>query len=99
MKVFKFGGASVKDPKGVKNVAAILHSFPPQPLVIVISAMGKTTNALEKILSLFKAGQNHRPELASLVKYHTDIIDALFSADNTVKSEVQKIFDTLEDAL
>lgn len=53
MKVFKFGGASVKDAESVKNVAAILKIFPNDELVIVISAMGKTTNALEKLTDSF----------------------------------------------
>jgi len=50
MKVFKFGGASVKDAAAVKNIASILHNYAPKQLVIVVSAMGKTTNALEKVL-------------------------------------------------
>ena len=48
MKVFKFGGASVKDAAGVRNLAAIVQNYPDQ-LVIVVSAMGKTTNALEEL--------------------------------------------------
>ena len=46
MKIFKFGGASVKDAESVRNLASIVKSFP-DDLVIVVSAMGKTTNALE----------------------------------------------------
>ncbi len=49
MKVFKFGGASVKDADSVKNVAAILTKFQKEKLLVVVSAMGKTTNALEKV--------------------------------------------------
>ena len=49
MKVFKFGGASVKDAAAVKNVASIIQKFPNDKLVIVISAMGKVTNALEDL--------------------------------------------------
>ena len=52
MKVFKFGGASVKDAAAVKNVSAILARYPNQKLVVVVSAMGKTTNALEELLTL-----------------------------------------------
>jgi aspartate kinase len=48
MKVFKFGGASVKDATSVKNVAAILNEYKQEQLFVVISAMGKTTNALEE---------------------------------------------------
>ena len=49
MQVFKFGGASVKDADGIKNLAAILKLQHPNNLLIVVSAMGKTTNALEKL--------------------------------------------------
>ena len=48
LKVFKFGGASVKDVEGVKNMAAILQKYTGEPLVIVVSAMGKSTVKLEK---------------------------------------------------
>ena len=50
MKVFKFGGASVKDAAGVRNVANVLKHFPNDDLLIVVSAMGKTTNALEEVV-------------------------------------------------
>ncbi|MCB0783127.1 MAG: aspartate kinase, partial [Flavobacteriales bacterium] len=49
MKVFKFGGASVKDAEGVRNVAQVLRHFPDDELLVVVSAMGKTTNALEEV--------------------------------------------------
>ena len=51
MKVFKFGGASVKDAEGVKNVATVLQKTAEQDLLVVISAMGKMTNALEIVVS------------------------------------------------
>ena len=50
MKVFKFGGASVKDAHSVKNVVKIILSHPNDSLVIVVSAMGKMTNAFESLL-------------------------------------------------
>jgi aspartate kinase len=50
MKVFKFGGASVNSVDRIKNLAAILHDYPGQKLVVIVSAMGKTTNALEKVV-------------------------------------------------
>lgn len=56
MQVFKFGGASVNSVERVKNVADILQSYKDQPLLIVVSAMGKTTNALEKVAEAFYAG-------------------------------------------
>ena len=53
MKVFKFGGASVKDAKSIRNIASILSLYDNDKLAIVISAMGKTTNLLEKIVNCF----------------------------------------------
>lgn len=61
MKVFKFGGASVKDPESIHNVGNILASHAHEKLVIVVSAMGKTTNALEKVVNAYMNGQ---PEIA-----------------------------------
>jgi len=80
MRVFKFGGASVKDAAAVKNVAAILQLFPNEKLVVVISAMGKTTNALERIT---EATFSNRAAIESLIaeikKYHFDILEELFN--------------------
>ena len=53
MQIFKFGGASVKDAEGVKNVAEVLKQFSNQKICVVISAMGKTTNALEKLANAY----------------------------------------------
>lgn len=57
MKVFKFGGASVNSVERIKNLAAILQHYHSEKLLIVISAMGKTTNALEKVTEAFYAGK------------------------------------------
>ncbi len=58
MKVFKFGGASINSAERIKNVGDILRLYPNQPILIIISAMGKTTNALEKVVNAFYAGNN-----------------------------------------
>jgi len=57
MKVFKFGGASVNSVERIKNVAEILRHYPNEELVIIISAMGKITNALEKVVQVFYEGK------------------------------------------
>ena len=59
MKVYKFGGASVKDAEGVRNVARILESNKKEKVLVIISALGKTTNALEKVVDaiLNKSGE------------------------------------------
>src|SRR5690242_21617156 len=57
MKVFKFGGASVNSIDRIKNVGAILQQYKDQKILVVISAMGKTTNALEKVVEAFYNGK------------------------------------------
>ena len=81
MKVFKFGGASVRDAAAVKNICRIIEMFPPQKLVVVVSAMGKTTNALERILALAHGEKDLSPEWDPLVEYHENIVADLFGGE------------------
>jgi aspartate kinase len=80
MRVFKFGGASVKDSASVRNVASIIHKYGQGPLVVVVSAMDKTTNALEQLTALFMAGR--KEEMLSLYQkiksFHLGIASELF---------------------
>lgn len=69
MNIFKFGGASVNSVERIKNMASILQHYPNQNLVIIISAMGKTTNALEKVVDAFFAhNQAQALELFNTIK-------------------------------
>jgi aspartate kinase len=69
MKVFKFGGASVQQTEKIQNVANIIRSYPDQPILIVVSAMGKTTNALEKVAEAFFEGRKDEAlKLFELIK-------------------------------
>src|SRR6478752_517442 len=69
MKVFKFGGASVQQTEKIQNVANIIRSYPDQQILIVISAMGKTTNALEKVTDAFFEGrQEEALQLFEVIK-------------------------------
>jgi aspartate kinase len=99
MKVFKFGGASLKDAKGVKNVASIIASQARHDLLVVVSAMGKTTDMLERILAAAAAGQDYRVALEELKTYHHDIIDDLFQKPISVLREVDLHFADLESEL
>jgi aspartate kinase len=96
MKVFKFGGASVKDVSGVKNVAIILQLYVGSPLVVVVSAMGKTTNALEDILNRHRNHLDHSAELAHLKHFHASIMSGLFPAEHPVFKTVSDLFFELE---
>ncbi|MFY0605169.1 MAG: aspartate kinase [Cyclobacteriaceae bacterium] len=73
MRIFKFGGASVRDADGVKNLLKIVESCQDQPLVVVVSAMGKSTNQLEKMASLAYAGEPYAQELDSFVTIHESL--------------------------
>jgi aspartate kinase len=78
IKIFKFGGASVKDADAVRNMTAIVERFSGDDLVIVVSAMGKTTNALEKVHRARFEGQAYASDLKGISDYHLAIIDSLF---------------------
>lgn len=75
MKVFKFGGASISSVEKIRNVAAILQDHQNEKLMVIISAMGKTTNALEKVAEAFYAGKKEEAiELFQQIKYaHNDV--------------------------
>lgn len=79
MKIFKFGGASVKDDIGVRNLALILNDFS-EELVIVISAMGKTTNALEQLAKNYFTGNSKEllRNVDGIKKFHFELIESLF---------------------
>lgn len=99
MKVFKFGGASVRNISGVENVATILQSTAASPLLVVVSAMGKTTNALERILNQYRNSLDHTPELSFLKHFHASIMEGLFRKDHPVFGEVESLFHELESKL
>src|SRR5688572_31897634 len=79
MQVFKFGGASVKDAAAFRNVSFIMqkHSVSGK-LLVVVSAIGKTTNALETIFSAAHSGQDFTAEFSSLKTYHFSVARELF---------------------
>jgi aspartate kinase len=93
MLVFKFGGASVKDADGIVNLANVVKKYDGNQILIVVSAMGKTTNALEK---LTKAYVDQDDEVHSIFdeikKYHYDIIEQLFDNSDAIFNEVANTF-------
>src|SRR5690349_10943809 len=99
MRVFKFGGASVKDVRGVRNVALFFHSNTEPLAFIVISAMGKTTNALESVLNKFREGADYTGELSTLKHFHATIMEELFPAGHSVFGLIDQLFAELESNL
>tara|TARA_B100000674_G_scaffold476225_1_gene470159 strand:- start:452 stop:1690 length:1239 start_codon:yes stop_codon:yes gene_type:complete len=94
MIVYKFGGASVKDAAGVRNVVSILQAESDVNLMIVISAMGKTTNALEAIVNAYYSGD--APSLDSVKQYHFDIMTQLFERNHPIYDKVNNLFVEIE---
>ena len=105
MLVFKFGGASVKDAKAIRNVSNILNDYKEEKIIVVFSAMGKSTNLLEKI-NLAISNKN-KVEFKKLTKelsdFHFLILNDLFPSSShpvqeTIKfkmKELEALFDQL----
>jgi aspartate kinase len=99
MKVYKFGGASVKDAEGIKNLTKIVKSETGD-LVIVVSAFGKTTNALEKVLKAWLSNDEKYNELLNqLYSGHLSVIRDLFGEATEAKGKIDVTFALLRDYL
>jgi aspartate kinase len=99
MQVFKFGGASVRDAAAVKNLASILKKYS-RPLIVVVSAMGKTTNAMEEVLSHFFSQDGKTDEsFQRVLNYHMQIVNELFPRGHSVYAEIENVFSLLQAKL
>jgi aspartate kinase len=97
MRIFKFGGASVKDAEAIQNVGKLIQANGDQPLVVVISAMGKTTNRLEELLQAqLDGGSNTKDILEDLKKFHFDILAELMDDWKRYFYEIDNLFVELE---
>lgn len=102
MIVFKFGGASVKSADGVRNIVEILRHYDQEEILVVVSAMGKTTNALERVIEHYASGSDTEleNEYIELRHYHLGIVEGLFDqADHPVFEAVEKLFMKLRERL
>ncbi len=99
MNVFKFGGASVKDEAGVRNVGRVLRHFPDDDLVIVVSAMGKTTNALEEVVWAYRAGRPTQALIDRLRSGHLEILSAVAPAHRQAIADLSGDFAAVEHIL
>ena len=83
MRIFKFGGASVKDAEGVKNLVKVLKQTGHDNVLVIVSAMGKTTNALEKVIhNYFNNTKELQSSIQDIKKYHNAILLDLFESDS-----------------
>jgi aspartate kinase len=98
MKVFKFGGASVKNAEAVRNVGKVLNSFANEQLLVVVSAMGKSTNALELLAQAYFEQKEEKYEIYEQVKiFHDEIIKGLLIANTSnTYDDIENLFIELE---
>jgi len=98
MKVYKFGGASVKDADSVRNVLRVIQHHQDDHLLVVISAMGKTTNAMEAVVNAyFEKGDAWEKALKEVKVYHRDIMYDLFGDYmHAIFQTAEKIYDYIE---
>lgn len=97
MKVYKFGGASVKDAEGIRNISQLLLNEGVESLTIVVSAMGKTTNMLEKVVNDYY--YINTPTLDAVKHYHYAILEELFDKSHSIFDEVNNLFVEIEWAI
>jgi aspartate kinase len=96
MKIFKFGGASIRDAAGVKNVTQILQSEGPNNMVVVISAMGKNTNAFEEVIDAYYNKTDKLSEKLGIVEdFHKNLMAGLFEQDDKIYKEIDVLLGEL----
>ncbi|MCA8830697.1 aspartate kinase [Hymenobacter pini] len=101
LRIFKFGGASVKDAVAIRNLVAIVQAHGQGgQLLVVVSAMGKTTNALEELFQLAHAGQDYTEPLNRLREFHLQVAAELGVTDSTVGTPaLGELLEQLQDRL
>jgi aspartate kinase len=95
MKVFKFGGASLKNAHAIKNVASVIKSYSQDKLLVVVSAMGKTTDTLERIVALGQTGKNFISELEDLKSYHHQAVINLGLINSLVQKNIEAVIEKI----
>jgi aspartate kinase len=96
-KVFKFGGASVRNATQISNVLSILEQFKNEKIVVVVSAMGKTTNALEKVVDAYYSRKGNPKAIAEEIKTdHLKICNELFSEPKQLHAIINDLFVEIE---
>lgn len=101
MKVFKFGGASVKDADGVKNVVKVLQEVGYKNTLVIVSAMGKTTNGMEAIVdAYFEDKSILSSKVQEVIEYHNTILKELFpNTEHVIYRRVKELFDEVQGFL
>ncbi len=100
IKIFKFGGTSIKDAESIKRVTQILSKYADEDLIVVFSAMGKVTNMLEEVVENYmqKSG-NAENKLQKVKDFHQEILLCLFKKKHSIYNEVNNLFFEMERVL
>jgi aspartate kinase len=96
MQVFKFGGASIRNASAIRNMADVIRNYGEKPLVIVVSAMGKTTRHLEAYIDNVVEGKEQNNGIHEISGYHFNIMQELFLEEDAVFDAVKELFTDLE---
>ena len=96
MQVFKFGGASIRNAGAIRNMAYIIRKYGEKPLIIIVSAMGKTTRHLEAYIDDVAGGKQQNNGVHEISDYHFKIMQELFKEDDPVFEEVKELFANME---
>ena len=101
MKVYKFGGASIKDYKSIKRLARIIRKHNHDEMILIVSAMGKTTNSMEDfVLSYTKSFKNLKNKLELIKSFHKDIVKDLFQKNQqSVLKIIESVFNEIDKFL
>jgi len=95
MQVFKFGGASIRNASAIRNMLSIIKTYGDKPLVVVVSAMGKTTRYLEQYIEAIVNKEDAKPIYNQIKTYHDQILAELFSKGNKIFEESESILITI----
>ena len=98
MKVFKFGGASIRNAPAIQNVASIIQSYSHEKLLIVVSAIGDTTDVLEQIVALAQSGKSTVPLIGHLRDSHRTLIRELFGENHPLYAELEDVLQQIQTA-
>jgi aspartate kinase len=99
LQVYKFGGASVKDAAALLNLHTILHSRLQSNKLIVVSAMGKTTNALEAVLAKKLGQADFSQDWKQIKDFHVGVCQELFPDADLVVAKLEQLMDTAKPIL
>ena len=100
IKVLKFGGASIRDSKRIKNVTKIIKDYNANKVVIVFSAIANITNLLEELVELhFNDDEKKTEKLSEVKKIHFEIMNDLFTVNHKVFSEIEIVFNEISEIL